>query len=90
MPGQLTREEKERRARELIALGEEVAARYQAQWLSRETDVLLEERCADGWVGYTPEYIRVTVPECPACRQGALLHVRLIDMEGDGMRGEIL
>ena len=90
MPGQLTREKKERRARELIALGEEVAARYQAQWLGRETDVLLEERCADGWVGYTPEYIRVTVPECPACRQGALLHVRLIDMEGDGMRGEIL
>ncbi len=90
MPHQLTREEKERRARELIALGEKLSAAYQMQWLHRESEVLLEEHLSEGWVGYTPEYIRVTVPDCPACAQGVSLPVRLTELDGEGMKGEIL
>ena len=90
MPGQLTREAKETRARELIALGETVAAKYRAQWLGRETTVLLEENHDGKWIGYTPEYLAVTVDDCPACRQGALLTVRLTADHGDAMTGEIV
>lgn len=90
MPGQLSREEKERRARALIGLGEGVALRYRQSWLGREAEVLLEERDESGWHGYTPEYIPVTVPAAPACAQGAPLRVRLTALAGDGMVGEIL
>ncbi len=90
MPGQLTREEKERRARGLIALGERLASAYQEKWLGRKSTVLLEEQLPEGWVGYTPEYIRVQVAPCPACRQGVQLPVRLTEVEGEGMKGELI
>ena len=64
MPGQLSAAEKERRARELIALGEETALAYREGWLGQTAPVLLEEQDAQGcWLGYTPEYIQVTVTE---------------------------
>ena len=89
MPGQLTTALKEQRARELIALGEETARAYRDSWLGLTAPVLLEERTEDGWVGYTPEYIQVTLPDCPACRQGALLDVRLTALRNEGMTGEL-
>ena len=57
--------------------------------LGDNAPVLLEERTEDGWVGYTPEYIQVTLPDCPACRQGALLDVRLTALRNEGMTGEL-
>ena len=89
MPGQLTTALKEQRARELIALGDETARAYRESWLGRTAPVLLEERTEDGWVGYTPEYIQVTLPDCPACRQGALVDVRLTALREEGMAGEV-
>lgn len=89
MPGQLPNALKDQRARELIALGEETARTYQESWLGESTQVLLEERTEDGWVGYTPEYIHVTLPDCPACHSGAMLPMTLTALAGDGMRGEI-
>lgn len=89
MPGQLPNALKDQRARELIALGEETARAYQESWLGESTQVLLEERTEDGWVGYTPEYIHVTLSDCPACQSGAMLPVTLTAIKGDGMRGEI-
>ncbi|MBR4081418.1 MAG: tRNA (N(6)-L-threonylcarbamoyladenosine(37)-C(2))-methylthiotransferase MtaB [Clostridia bacterium] len=90
MPGQLSREKKESRARELIALGETVSRRYRESWLGHEADVLLEESADGVWMGYTPEYIPVTLADCPVCRQGAMLRVRLTGLTQDGMSGEIL
>lgn len=90
MPGQLPREEKERRARALIALGEEVALRYRQQWLGREAEVLLEERDDAGWHGYTPEYIPVTIPQAPGCGQGKLVRAQLITLTGEGMTGAMV
>ena len=90
MPGQLTTALKEQRTRELIALGDETARAYRESWLGRTAPVLLEERTEDGWVGYTPEYIQVTLPDCPACRQGALVDVRLTALREEGMAGEII
>ena len=53
--------------------------------------VLLEEQDAQGcWLGYTPEYIQVTVPNAPACRQGALVNVSLTSLAEGGMAGSII
>lgn len=87
MPGQLSTATKEERARDLIALGDEIARQYRERWLGRETDVLVEERTPAGWVGYTPEYIRVTLPPDAALCQGALVTVRLTALDDEGMTG---
>ncbi len=88
MPGQLSTAEKERRARELIALGEETARAYRAQWLGRTAPVLVEERVSDGrWLGYTPEYIQVSLPDCPCCHPGALVEARLTELDKEGLLG---
>ncbi len=90
MPGQLSRSEKERRARLLIAIGEETAAAYQRQWLGHAATVLLEEKRGDSWFGYTAEYIPVTLPDCPACQSGAILPVTLTAITADGMAAELI
>lgn len=89
MPGQLTNTEKEQRARELIALGEETARAYRESWLGLTAPVLLEEQTPSGdWLGYTPEYIQVTMPNSPACGQGAVISARLTALNDGGMVGE--
>ena len=90
MPGQLSRAVKEQRTRELIALGEETAAAYQAQWLGRESTVLIEERIGGLWHGYTPEYIPVTLPDCPACAPGRMVNVRLTASCPEGMTADVI
>lgn len=90
MPGQLSKAVKERRTRELIALGEETAAAYQAQWVGKESTVLIEEKIGSLWHGYTPEYIPVTIAACPACVPGRIVAVRLTNPTPEGMTGEII
>ena len=90
MPGQLPRAEKERRARLLIAIGEETAAAYQQQWIGHASTVLLEEKRGDSWFGYTAEYIPVTIPDGPECRPGAIVPVTLTAITPEGMTGEII
>ncbi len=90
MPGQLSKAVKEQRTRELIALGEETAAAYRSMWLGRESTVLIEEMADGAWQGYTPEYIHVTLPDCPACVPGRIVNVRLTAEKGEGMTGEII
>ncbi|MBQ7849246.1 MAG: tRNA (N(6)-L-threonylcarbamoyladenosine(37)-C(2))-methylthiotransferase MtaB, partial [Clostridia bacterium] len=90
MPGQLPRAEKERRARLLIAIGEETAAAYQQRWIGHAATVLLEEKRGSDWFGYTAEYIPVTVSDGPECHQGAIVPVTLTAITPDGMTGEII
>ena len=90
MPGQLSKAVKERRTRELIALGEETAAAYQAQWVDKISTVLIEEMIGGLWHGYTPEYIPVTIADCPACVPGRIVTVRLTNPTAEGMTGEII
>ncbi len=90
MPGQLSKAVKEQRTRELIALGEETAAAYRKIWLGKESTVLIEEMADGAWQGYTPEYIHVTLADCPACIPGRIVSVRLTAEKGEGMTGEII
>ena len=87
MPGQLSNAEKERRARLLIAVGDEMARLYREQWVNEVAEVLLEEPVNGHWTGYTPEYIAVTLPEGYAGRQGEFVRVRLTGLNEGGMDG---
>ncbi len=90
MPGQLSPAEKERRSRELIALGERVSRHYLETWLNQETVLLPEEQVDGCWEGYTPEYIRVTMPPDSPCQSGVSCRVRLTGFIPRGMRGEYI
>ncbi len=90
MPGQLPKAVKERRTRELIALGDETAAAYRQLWLGKSAPVLIEEMLDGLWHGYTPEYIPVTIADCPACVPGRIVTVRLTGLTNEGMHGEII
>jgi len=89
MPGQLPNAEKDRRARELIAIGEETSRAYREQWLHHNTFVLLEEQADGLWTGYTPEYIHVTLAprEGFEYQSGMLVRTQLTGLTKDGMTG---
>lgn len=87
MPGQLSNACKEQRARELIALGEQVGRRYREGFMGREVEVLLEERLPDGnWIGYTPEYLRVELP-CQEGVQGQYRRAQVTACVPEGLLG---
>ena len=90
MPGQLSSALKEERARELISLGKQVAEKYLSSWIGRESVILPEEKIDGCWEGYTPEYIRVTLPPDAACKSGIPCPVRLVSLTHRGMSGMII
>lgn len=90
MPGQLTKAIKEQRARELIALGNEVAYDYLTSWIGMKTTVLLEDQEDGCWVGYTPEYIRVFLPSDLSFQNGQTLCVELTEVVGSHMNGVVI
>ena len=88
MPGQLSPALKEQRARELIRLGESVARTYLETWLGQEAELLPEEQIQGRWEGYTPEYIRVSLPEGTPAESGTPIQVLLTGLLPGGMAGE--
>jgi len=90
MPGQLSSAEKERRARELIALGNQVSKEYLRTWIGQETILLPEESVAGCWEGYTPEYIRVRLDKADRCLAGCPVRIRLLDAGPRVMSGQII
>ena len=90
LPGQLSPAVKEKRARELIALGNRVAEDYLRSWIGLESTVIPEERVGGCWEGYTPEYVRVRVPDDGSCSSGVPVRVRLTDTDSRRMTGVII
>jgi len=90
MPCQLSSGEKERRARELIALGRKTALKYLSSWVGLESMLIPEEMISGCWEGYTPEYIRVRLREIDHCRPGEPVRIRLTEADPRFMRGEII
>ena len=82
MPGQLTRQEKARRAKELIAVGDELERAFIDRQIGTVQQVLMEE---DG-TGYTKNYVRVRCPG-PA---GELVDVRITGRKDTIAMGGIL
>ena len=90
LPGQLSKEEKEFRARELIALGRRVSGDYLRTWIGQESVLLPEEKIDGRWEGYTPEYIRVRLNVTDACTPGSPVRIRLLKAGSRVMDGEII
>ncbi len=85
LPVQLSRQVKDQRAEQLIALGEELAAAYHKSLLNTVQPVLLEEKLANGHLqGYTPSYVRV---EVAIGAPGQIVNVRLAELLSEGMGG---
>ena len=89
MPGQLSRKEKEERARILIADGQETARAYMDSWEGETSDVLIEDLEDDAWKGYTPEYIPVLLKNSEI-RGGQMLRVQLQKADDNAMTGRVL
>ena len=80
MPGQLSSEEKKRRARELIAVGEELRSAFLRGMVGATQEVLFEEGGPDGQVGYTANYTPVAVAEMEPL-QGRILPVTVTGVQ---------
>ena len=90
MPGQLSPALKEARARELIALGNQVAQKYLETWTGQRSVLLPEEKIGGCWEGYTPEYIRVSLPPEANAQCGRPVPVLLTGLTAKGMAGSLL
>ena len=90
LPGQLPSDVKERRVRELIALGDICAAQYLDSWLGMDSVIIPEEIVNGCWEGYTPEYIRVRLRQGSACSAGIPVRVRLDSVTHRIMCGQVI
>lgn len=91
MPGQVPRAVKERRAREMIALGDELALAFHRRHLGRVVTVLAEgeAEAGAGWLeGYTPNYVRVQVPGGEELHN-TLVPTRITAAHAEGCTGEV-
>ena len=89
MPGQLSRGEKERRARLLIQAGKETAEAYMREQIGRTVQVLPEDQKDGIFRGYTPEYIAVYLRDSRV-ESGKPVDVRLTGLFEDGMLGNLV
>ena len=83
MPGQVPREEKEDRARRVIALGEALERRWLEGQAGRTFPVLFEEEKGGLWQGHAPNYALVRA-------KGEDLHNRLLHVKITGVEGSAL
>ncbi len=87
MPNQVPRALREARARELIAVGYELAKAYHESMLSTEREMLVEE-ISDGCAGgYTREYVSCHVENAGALSVGSRVFVRVTGADADGVTG---
>ncbi|NLA55551.1 MAG: radical SAM protein, partial [Corynebacterium humireducens] len=86
MPGQLPKAGKDARARELIALGDELADGYRRTLLHTTQPVLFEESGDGGATGYTPQYIEVFAPGAVS---GQLADVTIDSVDGQRLVGRL-
>ena len=87
MPGSVPVHVREARARQLIALGHEMADAYRYSQLGSVRNVLFETCDGALSVGYTPEYMRC---EAPGVLCGQTLPVRLTGLASEGFIGEVV
>lgn len=88
-PEQVPDEEKRRRSHELLALKVRLRERYLRSQLGSVQQVLFEQRSgATTWEGVTDTYIRVYV-ESARPLFNTIRPVRLVALEGEGVRGEL-
>jgi threonylcarbamoyladenosine tRNA methylthiotransferase MtaB len=93
MPGQLSRNIKRDRSRQLHELASASRRRVLERATGSEFDVLVEGRTGEGaddstaWSGYTPNFLRVELPAAASeDLENRILRVRCLDLTEDGER----
>ena len=91
MPGKVTKQEKEKRSRQLIKLSESRRIQFMRGASGQVQEVLFEQRGADGMVaGLTGNYIRVITPWVKGL-PGTVRQVRLTTLRDDSsMNGKLI
>ena len=90
MPGQLTEAEKQRRCRELIAVGRKAAMAYNRTWEGQISELIPEEKVEGSWEGYTPEYLRIRLRPEDECISGKPVRIRINSAEQPVLTGQII
>ena len=88
MPGQLSNAVKEDRSRRAIAVAQQMSEAYRNAQIGTVQEVLFEEPAQQHFVGHTPNYIKVYVPEENLHNQ--IRSVRVTALFADGVLGELV
>lgn len=87
MDGQISEAVKHERVKKLSALGEKKAAEFREKHLNDTVEVLFETQKGEFAEGLTGNYLRVYAK---GAKLGEIERVRLTDVYGDGVKGEII
>ena len=88
LPGQLRRQEKERRSAEAIAVARESAGAYRSSLIGTVQQVLFEQPEEGLFAGHAPNYVKVYAPG--EGLHNAILPVRIEAVFEDGVRGTVV
>ena len=89
LPGQLSKAVKEERAHRAAAVAEEMHRAFLASMVGTVVPVLFEQKKEDGrFYGHAPNYTEISVAE--EGLHNEIRNVRLVSVDGDTMRGELI
>jgi threonylcarbamoyladenosine tRNA methylthiotransferase MtaB len=83
---------KEERSNKLIELNKENENLFMNRFISREMDVLYEQKSSsveNGYEGYTPNYIKVIASCKEGIEEGSILKTELYEVSNEVMYGKI-
>ena len=88
MPDKVSPQVKKERSQKMLTLSEESAQNFRKQYLGKTMPVLWEKKSNGVWSGYTNNYIKVYTRSNEDLTN-KLLPVKLVEIYGDGVRGEV-
>ncbi len=87
LPGAVSREIKRQRSERLHRLGEKMKASTLEGYIGRTLPVLIEGPSEQGWAGYTPNFLRVSLePETETSLANQIVQVKLSGLTEDGQQ----
>lgn len=90
MSGQITKEVKDARGKEVKALAEEMKQAYQAQFMGETLSVLFETALTgEAWLGHSPQHLSVVV-QSPSPLQNQQRQVKILGNGPRGLLGELV
>jgi threonylcarbamoyladenosine tRNA methylthiotransferase MtaB len=93
MPNQVDGNIKEERSKLLIELNDLNEKEFISKYLNKEVDVLIEQeiKCQEGvFEGYSRNYIKVEVENCPCDVKGKIVRCRINQVEGNYAVGQFV
>ena len=89
MDEQVDPQTKKRRSAVLRRQSERKTRDYNESFIGKELDVLFESFSDDHWSGYTPNYIRVSVPSTDKL-ENEIRRVKITEIAADFVMGELV